>query len=112
MRPVGTVSPIRRKLICIIKRRLSSSTKKDETRRDKKKDREREREAERRIEVCKRVDRCMCVIRVTRRLVGSTIVSPFGRSAIGQNFRRVRDAWNKGMIRDESSTGGLLWNKR
>ena len=46
MRPVGTVSAIRRKLICIIKR-LSSSTMEDETRKLDRDTRERERKRER-----------------------------------------------------------------
>lgn len=33
---------------------------------------------------------------------------PLGRSAIGQDFRGVRDALNKGMIQDESSPGVVV----
>ena len=94
MRPVGTVSAIRHKLICIIKR-LSSSTMKDGTRKLDRDAREKERETKGREKGTDRrknsVDSCAYVLRVaTIGRIDNGI--PLGRCAIGQDFRRVRDA--------------------
>lgn len=55
----------------------------------------------------KRIEPRICVLRVAT--IGRIDNGfPLGRSAIGQDFRGVRDALNKGMIQDESSPGVVV----